>query len=179
MGHNLKSFIQSVLINEIGRIQENGHHYLSFSLISQGIEFLGYCLDNKDLHPETTKGKKKKKDSISKTRFQNAIDKLFPNSYNSYKNKGSSFNLFENLRCGLVHVLIPQNKLELVTEKEAKENNLSHLKTDTIRGHERLVLVAEVFYNDFKKACEKVIKKFENNDLNGNNIPPTLLETNL
>jgi len=47
MGHTLTSFIEQVLKKEIKNIQrDENHHYLSFSSISQGIEFLGACLDD-------------------------------------------------------------------------------------------------------------------------------------
>ncbi len=63
-------FIQKVLIDEFKEIQQDeGHHYLSFSLICQGIEFLGACLDSE---PFSAKG-------LGAPRFRRAIYDLFLN----------------------------------------------------------------------------------------------------
>ena len=187
MSHNLDSFVKQVLIKEIKLIQQkHGHHYLSFSLISQGIEFLGACLDNKFFHINS---KKEKDDSerklsdndrkISQRRFQNAIKRLFPTKYKGYAEKGNEYNLYENLRCGLLHVLLPKNKLELIQYSEAKKYKLKHLEKVNIRGSERLVLVSEVLFEDFEKACEKLLEMNEKNQLKGNQINDILLETDL
>ncbi|CAA6814475.1 MAG: Unknown protein [uncultured Aureispira sp.] len=171
MAHNLKSFIEDVLISEIKIIQQtHGHHYLSFSLISQGIEFLGACLDDKELNAP----------SQSSKRFERAIKDLFPNKYRAFNNQGTPFNLYKNLRCGLLHICIPKNKIELTQRAEGK-NEYKHLTKSKVReeGEERLILVSEDLFYDFEKACRKVIAKYENNELNGNKIPDTLLETDL
>jgi hypothetical protein len=51
---NLLDFIGKVLIDELKEIQQDeDHYYISFSLICQGIEFLGACLDSE---PFSAKG---------------------------------------------------------------------------------------------------------------------------
>ena len=50
----ISDFIQEVLIDPFREIQQNEeNHYISFSLICQGIEFLGACLDSE---PFSAKG---------------------------------------------------------------------------------------------------------------------------
>ena len=72
---NTKEFINNVLIKEIKSIQqENGYHYISFGLISQGIEFLGACLDN---YKFDAPGK-------SRERFNKSINELFPSEYHKF-----------------------------------------------------------------------------------------------
>ena len=66
---NISDFIQEVLIDQFKEIQQNEeNHYISFSLICQGIEFLGACLDSE---PFLAKG-------LGAARFRRAIHDLFP-----------------------------------------------------------------------------------------------------
>jgi len=113
---NVKSFIQGLLIEEIKSIQQKeGHHYLSFGLIAQGIEFLGACLDSNEFFVERK----------SNQRFNRAIMELFPSKYHKYVNdkKGQRFDLYENLRCGLLHIILPKADIDdLSPEKDTSQN---------------------------------------------------------
>lgn len=161
----LKSFIRATLIDEIRNIQQtNKHHYLSFGLISQGIEFLGCCLD----------GKAYFKDGLSGKRFRNAIDKLFPDEYKKFNIEKGKYDLFENLRCGLLHVCLPKPDIELIQRNEIKKCG-RHLEVKMIRGRDALILVSEELFNDFKNACEEIIKRIEGGIIENKNLIATEL----
>lgn len=148
-------FIEIALIKEIKSIQQEGHHYLSFALIAQGIEFLGACIDSNKFFIENK----------SRERFNNATLKLFPASYHLYvhvNKKGQPFDLYYNLRCGLVHTLLPKKNIELIQENEIAKFG-KHLEIKEIRKKQRLILVSQYFMNDFENACKKVIDDIRNN----------------
>jgi len=138
-----KEFINHVLINEIGDVVDH-HKWLSFILICSGIEFLGGCID-KEVKKINTGGRSEK-------RFNDAIEKLFPIKYHPFIKK--PFNLYSELRCGMNHVSIPGMKLAL-SETKSNHQNLS-------QWGDRIIIVAEDFYGDFKNACNTVTLMIEN-----------------
>ena len=162
-------FIQKVLIDEFKEIQQDeGHHYISFSLIYQGIEFLGACLDSE---PFSAKG-------LSTARFRRAIYDLFPTSYRKFnQGSGRPFDLYENLRCGLLHVILPESPLELIRRTEKIKFNVNHLEVKEIRGINRLVLVLEDLFDDYEKACEEIIARISDGRLSGWKFAGDLLLT--
>ena len=152
-------FIQKVLIEEFREIgQDEGHHYISFSLICQGIEFLGACLDSE---PFSAKGR-------GAARFRRAVYDLFPTSYRKFnQGTGRPFDLYENLRCGLFHVILPESPLELVRRTDKPEFDAMHLEVREIRGTNRLVLVSEDLFDDYEKACKEIIARISDGRLRG------------
>jgi len=130
-----KEFIQNVLIIEIEDIV-NKHQYLSFGIITAGIELLGILIES----PKNSFWIRDK----SSSRFNNAIGDLFPAEYHQYKKL-----LYEELRCGMNHAILPKANIAL-SERKHGDKNLSY-------KNNQLVLVAEDFFEDYKKACEKVI----------------------
>ena len=150
-------FIQKVLIDEFKEIQQDeGHPYISFSLICQGIEFLGACLDSE---PFSAKG-------LSAPRFRKAIYDLFPTSYRKFnQGTGKPFDLYENLRCSLVHVILPGSPLELIQRTEKVKFNVSHLEVKEIRGVNRLVLILEDLFEDYERACQEIIARISDGRL--------------
>ncbi len=152
-------FIQKVLIDELREVQqEEGHYYISFSLICQGIEFLGACLDSE---PFSAKG-------LSAARFRRAICDLFPTSYHPFnQGSGKPFDLYENLRCGLLHAILPGLRFELVQRSEKEKFNANHLQIKEIRGIDRLVLVSEDLFDDYEKACREMIARIREGRLGG------------
>ena len=50
--------------------------------------------------------------------------------------------------------------LELIQHSEIPAFG-NHLEIKPIRGRDRLILVSEDFYNDFKTACEEVITRID------------------
>jgi hypothetical protein len=152
-------FIQNILIDEFKKIlQTEGHHYLSFGLICQGIEFLGACLDSE---PFSAKG-------LSAPRFRRAIYDLFPTSYREFnQGSGRPFDLYDNLRCGLLHVILPELPLELIRRSEKEKFNANHLEVKEIRGINKLVLVLEDLFEDYEKACKEIIIRMNDGRLRG------------
>jgi hypothetical protein len=93
----------------------------------------------------------------SATRFNAALIEFFSSDYASFANKTSDFNLFKNLRCGMLHIIIPTDRLAL-GERKNVQNQHKHLeKYRDSFGNERLFLIAEDFYEDLRCACKKVI----------------------
>ncbi len=162
-------FIQKVLIDEFKEIQQDeGHPYISFSLICQGIEFLGACLDSE---PFSAKG-------LSAPRFRRAIYDLFPTSYRKFnQGTGKPFDLYENLRCGLIHVILPGSRLELIRRTEKAKFSANHLEVKEIQGIDRLVLVSEDLFEDYERACEEIIARISDGRLSGWKFAGDLLLT--
>jgi hypothetical protein len=134
-----KEFIQNVLIDEVEDIVSR-HPYLSFVSITAGIELLGILIESpKNYFWISDK---------SSTRFQNAIDSLFPNTYHQYKKI-----LYKELRCGMNHALLTKQNIGL-SERRHGLQNLS------IKNNQ-LILVVEDFFYDYKNACFQVIQKLD------------------
>jgi len=150
-------FVQKVLIDEFKEIQrDESHRHLSFGLIYQGIEFLGACLDS---DPFSAKG-------LSAPRFRRAIYDLFPVSYHPFnQGTGKPFDLYEIFRCGLVHVILPGSRLELIGRPEKAQLHAEHLEIKEIRGLDRLVLVLEDLFDDYEKACVEIISRIRDGRL--------------
>lgn len=130
-----KEFIKDVLIIETQDIV-NSHQYLSFGIITAGIELLGILIES----PRNSFWVRDK----SSSRFKNAIGDLFPVDYYQHKEL-----LYKELRCGMNHAILPKANIAL-SERKHGHKNLSY-------KNKQLVLVAEDFFEDYKKACEKVI----------------------
>jgi hypothetical protein len=152
-------FIQKVLIETFEEIQHNeGHRYISLSLICQGIEFLGACLDSE---PFSSKG-------LNAPRFRRAIYDLFPTSYRPFnQGSGKPFDMYENLRCSLFQIILPESRLELIQRCGKGELDAHHLQIKEIRGILRLVLVLEDLFEDYEKACKEIIARITDGRLRG------------
>ncbi len=154
---DIPDFIQRVLIDEFMEIQHGeAHPYLSFALLSQGIEFLGACLDSE---PFSAKG-------LSAPRFRRAIYDLFPPSYHRFnQGTGKPFDLYENLRPGLFLPILPELRLELLRRTESEKRSVHHLDVVEIRGMRRLVLVWEDLLEDYGRACKEVMTRIRDGRL--------------
>lgn len=160
----VKEFVQNILIEDIGNIQQtHKYHFISFALIALGIEYLGACLDPYDFNEE----------GLSEKRFRQSIKILFKEEYHKFNGKHKKFDLYKNLRCGMLHIIVPGSDLVL----SQREEGLRHLKIGNIKDRRVLVLVAEDFYEDFKSACNLLIKKIELKELQGNKIIGQYLNT--
>ncbi len=151
-----KEYINQVLINEIGGILKAGYKWLSFGLITAGIEFLGICLDSEP--PFTTRR------GVSEERFRLAIKELFPKKYMQFNCRkltkdSATYDLYNELRCGVNHTTFP-------TQRVALSEILHNTKHLTIGSNGHLIMVAEDFFNDFKLACEEVIRRLDNGTIN-------------
>ena len=103
--------------------------------MAQGLETLGSFLDSKPL---------KARDQ-SKLRFSHAINRLMPKEYSQFNN---NHRLYDQLRASLAHTFTTSRSL-LLSSNDNPEFGKKHLH----EKDEKLILVAENFYNDFKKAC--------------------------
>ena len=125
---DIPDFIQEVLIDEFKDIQQKERHsYILFSLICQGIEFLGACLDSEAF---SNKG-------LSAPRFRRAVYELFPSTYHQFnRGSGKPFELYDTLRCSLYHAILPGARLELIQRSEKPRFDANHLdnKRDSRNG---------------------------------------------
>ena len=111
--------------------------YHMFILLSVGVEMLGATFDSYDWF---TPG-------LSEKRFNVALERI--ESLKKYKNSG----LYEHLRCGMALVYVPNSKIRINTVSERG------LNLDKIDGG--TLIQIEEFYQDFKLACEEIIKSIE------------------
>lgn len=139
-----KEIIEQTFLKEYRRLIDENFHFISFSLIAVGIEFLGACLDENPFL----------KEAHSKERFTEAIEQLFDKRYYHHR-----FKLYKNLRCGFVHVLLPGEDIDVIQQSEV---DITKGKVHLGKYKNRLVLVSQDFYEDFTKACEEIIKRIDN-----------------
>ena len=111
--------------------------------MAQGLETLGSLLDNKPL---------KAKDQ-SKLRFSHAVNRLMPVKYNKLN---SNHALYDKLRASLAHTFTTSRQIYL-TSKTDSDFGKKHLQ----EIDEKLVLVSEEFYVDFKKACKRLLEAMD------------------
>ncbi len=138
-----KEHIQHLFIDEIGRLQQQGFYLFSFILMAQAIEVLGSFFDKKPLKARAQSAK----------RFSKALNILMGEKYR--KVNGDHW-LYDKLRNQLTHAFVPSKHL-LLCSKADKPENAEHLQWH----NERLVLVAEEMYSDFKNGCNKMIKRID------------------
>ncbi len=140
---DLKLFIEHHFIDEIKRLNEHEFGYFSFVLISQAIEILGACLDDKPFRAKNQ----------SRKRFDLAIRALFSPQYQRLNYKGW---LYENFRCNMSHLFVPSNSIKLLTKNEADEIQIHLSKIDNT-----VIFIAEDFQKDLRKACLYLFKKMD------------------
>jgi len=134
-----KQFIQTVFIDDIERLINAELYHFAFVIMAQGLETLGSFLDTKPL----------KARNQSKLRFSHAINKLMPREY---ANLNNNHRLYDQLRASLAHTFT-SGKYVFLTSRNNPEFGKHHLK----EINEKLILVAEIFYTDFKKACIRLL----------------------
>lgn len=153
-GLSLKSFIETILINDLGRMTKDyGLHYLAFGSIAVGIEFLGACQDEEPFSKERLS---RKRFNAGINDFMRRIDKR----YYDFNQDGSPFNLYEQLRCGMSHVLRPQGTLKFCGKEAAEKDGYKHL--EILPSNLGVLMTAEDFYDDFAKACHLLLADLPN-----------------
>lgn len=131
-------FFISNIVQEIGEIVKT-HPYLSTILISSGIEFLGKCLDSNCTWDQ---------EDLSRKHFKKALKSMPDYSY--YK----KIDLFDRLRCGMIHQLRPKQKIAL---------------SKSIPGHglklsdRNIIDINRLFYN-FEEATKDVLNRIQTNE---------------
>ena len=144
-----KDFIRKVLIVEMQDIATS-HPYLAFLLICSGIEFLGKCIDTDNQNWDWDRHYQRKNPPFNK-----AINKLFPERYKELFHK---YKVRDQLRNGLVHILVPKSKIGLTQVKHDLNGEIM-MKEHPYELEGKLILVIEYFYIDFVDACKKVLGK--------------------
>ncbi|MCG8411497.1 MAG: hypothetical protein MI739_09455 [Bacteroidales bacterium] len=130
-----REFVQRIFIDDIERLIKSELYHFAFVIMSQGLETLGSFLDSKPL----------KAREQSKLRFSHAINRLMPREYGKLNN---NHKLYNQLRASMAHTFTSSREIYL-TSKNHKIYGNKHL--NIIEG--KLILVAELFFSDFKKAC--------------------------
>lgn len=138
-----KEFIQKVFIGEISKMIDNGSCHFAFVIMVQALETLGSFLDSKPL---------KARDQ-SRLRFSHAINRLMPLKYAKLNDNHL---LYDQLRASLAHTFTSSRHIFL-TSRSSEKNGNKHLE----KINDKLVLVAEDFYDDFKKACNRLMDGME------------------
>ena len=148
-------FLDTVIVHDIGAVIEAGCGYLAFALIAQSIEMIGALLDEHEIdHYEL---------GLPAKRFAKGITEVFQPidaRYAEFNKEDSIYYLWENLRCGMAHIIRPKSKIVFTGKSDANKLRASHL--DKIKfddGDEYLLLVVEDFYNHLKDACRRAKNK--------------------
>ena len=132
----------------------NGHHFYCFALISQGVEFLGAV--SKYIH----EGANINSDEDSGEKYRYAIKKYFPSRYKRYLNK-NEIDLYGQLRCGPTHAFTPGKDIAFTTNND-RNSDEKHLEFYTNPdGSEKLIIVAEEYFEDFSQACASVTQELD------------------
>lgn len=148
-----KSFIQGVLIDEIGDVVPH-HPYLAFGLISSGIEFLGCCIGRQEQEWDSWRDDFERK--VGKRPFELAISERFEPKYHVLIDP--PFNLSDRLRNGMLHLLTPKTGLGLTEVRHLTTHQRNPERHPLVDGN-NVVLVVEYFYSDFAAACQIVIDR--------------------
>ena len=145
-----KEYIESVFINQLKVTIEIQHHFHAFMIMCIGIEFLGKC---RKIEQGVWNSKEPGESSKS---FKKAIQEI--PSLKKYKPYLKKYDLYDNLRCSLLHSAQPGTQVTFSSEAYSK-NEKGHLVEHQDNGVESINLKCEEFYADFKEACEWVINQ--------------------
>lgn len=148
----IESFLNEVVVKELGRLKQAELSYMHFVLMGQAIEVLGGFLDNK---PMKAKGQSSK-------RFATGVNFLFGGRYRLLND---NYFLYDKLRNQMTHTFIPGGDLLLLNET-GNDENLRHLSY----ANGRLVLVADDFYQDICTACVRLIDYLKTGRVKPKNI---------
>lgn len=147
-----EAFLQKVIIQELGKVQQAGLSYMHFVLMGQAVEVLGGFLDTK---PVKAKGQSSK-------RFSLAVNRLFGGRYRLLNDNHM---LYDKLRNQMTHAFIPSSDL-LLLNRQDPSGHYRHLEyTDG-----KLVLVGETFYADICTACSRLTRLLKEGKVKAKNI---------
>jgi hypothetical protein len=139
---SIQEFVERVLLRDLRRmVYEVKLHYLGFGSIAFGIEFLGACVDD---HPFEARRR-------SAERFKREIDDFMTRSDSRYKEYHDP--LYQQLRCGIAHVMRPIGKVLFTSRDESTQDQTHHFQII----NDQVLLVCEDFYDDFAIACQALI----------------------
>lgn len=147
----IESFLTEVVLKELEKLRQAGLSYMHFVIMGQVVEVLGGFLDQK---PMKAKGQ-------SAHRFAVAVRYLLGGRYRLLNENNY---LYDKLRNQMTHTFIPGGDLLLVNTEEAEDGKHLQIKD------KRLVLVAETFYEDLRRACDRLIQLLKEGQVKPKNI---------
>lgn len=148
----IRSFIDKIIVEELGKLQQAGLSYMQFVLMGQAIEVLGGFLDSK---PMKAKGQSAK-------RFAKGVNALLGGRYRLLNDRCF---LYDKLRNQMTHSFIPGGDLVLFRNR-GEAGTYRHLEyTDG-----RLVLIGDVFYEDLCAAAHRLMDDLEKGRIKPKNI---------
>lgn len=145
-----ENYLREIIVEELAKMQQADLNYMQFVMMGQSVEILGGFLDQK---PMKAKGQ-------SARRFAAAVKYLFGGRYRLLNENNF---LYDKLRNQMVHAFIPGEELVLIRHPQA---DLLHLG----EKDGRLILVAETFYEDICKACERLLHGLKEGKIKPKNI---------
>lgn len=148
----IEDFLNKVIIEEIGKLQQAGLSYMPFVIMGQAVEVLGGFLDQK---PMKAKGQSAK-------RFAAGVNKLFGGRYRLLNDNDY---LYNKLRNQMTHTFIPGGDLILLSESE-NSKGYKHLE---IRD-KKLIMISDVFYHDICLASARLLSSLKEGRLKPKNI---------
>ena len=118
---SVKQYIEEYIMKSVEELVGGDQYLPAFLMITCGVEFLGKCIGPKPFKDRDHQG----------NNFKNALGGF--SSLNKYI-FGCSVDIYKNLRCGIVHSLLPDNNIMLVEENNNLPNviGLKDLKDDFI-----------------------------------------------
>lgn len=128
-------YLDNVILNSVTSVSKTASLNVKFLIIVQAIEILGAYLDYKPFRAKEQ----------SSQRFELAINKLFPSSYQAINYKNF---LYYQLRTFLVHSFLSSSKIVLFEDNSAYEH--LHYNNDI------LYISYSEFFNDFGFALNKL-----------------------
>lgn len=125
----LRPFIQTVLLDEVRIMHQNGVRMHTLAAVAHGIEVCGALLDSKPF---------KAKD-LGRSRFNLALRLLFPKAYGEANGK---VDLYSQLRSHMSHSLIPGNLLlfdALHSHLELSDGVLHLSQNELVKDYENAI----------------------------------------
>ena len=147
----IEFFLNAVVVEELEKLQQAGLTYMHFVIMGQAVEVLGGFLDQK---PMKAKGQ-------SARRFAAAVRYLLGGRYRLLNENNF---LYDKLRNQMTHTFLPGGDLILVNT--GREEGYTHLE---IRD-KCLVLVAETFCEDLRRACGRLLQLLKEGRIKPKNI---------
>ena len=147
----IEFFLNTVVLEELGKLQDAGLTYMHFVIMGQAVEVLGGFLDQK---PMKAKGQ-------SAHRFAAAVRYLLGGRYRLLNENNF---LYDKLRNQMTHTFLPGGDLILV--RTGEEKGYTHLEIKD----KHLVLVADTFYEDLRRACGRLVQLLKEGRIKPKNI---------
>lgn len=149
-GQTLEQLLCGTILPAFKAMAYDGSQYLSFGQIAMGIELFGAC---RDAEPNLNK------EGVSRSRFNLGLTEYMAKvdaRYATYAGpRGTPFELYGNLRCGMAHLLRPKGDVGLTSRVGAAADGTNHL--EIYAPLNKLVLVAEQWFDDFESAAQLFI----------------------